>query len=117
MSVCCRSYMKSCVRVCVCIFINKLLFFHQKTFLNVVSAVLWKETTFQMLEVTLKQKRSFFTQKSLFSPFFGQKLVFWVKPTYILLPIDEEWKKVETNVFFPMKEESLLFLLVLLMFT
>ena len=61
-----------------------------------------------------KAKKKFLYTKKLF---FGEKLVFWVKPTYILLPIDEEWKKVETNVFFPMKEESLLSLLVLLMFT
>ena len=47
----------------------------------------------------IKAKKFLYT-KSLFSPFFGQKLVFLVKPTYVLLPIDEEWKKVETKVFF-----------------
>ena len=39
-------------------------------------------------------------RKSLFSPFFGQKQAFWVKPTYIQLPIRKEGDELETN-FFP----------------
>ena len=39
-----------------------------------------------------------------------------MKPTYVLLPITKERKKVETNGLFLMKEESLLCLLVVSVF-
>ncbi len=52
------------------------------------------------VKVTVLLYRFLFT-KSLFSPFFGQKQVFLGKPTFLLLPITTELKKVETNFFFP----------------
>lgn len=39
----------------------------------------------------------FFSEKAYCLHFFGQKEVFLVKPTHVLLPITKEQKRVETN--------------------
>ena len=70
---------------------------------------------FSGVEGVTKAKKVYFHKKLVFS-IFGQKQVFLVKPTYVLLPITKERKKVETNGLFLMKEESLLCLLVVSVF-
>ena len=62
---------------------------------------------FSGVEGVTKAKNVYFHKKLVFS-IFGQKQVFLVKPTYVLLPITKERKKVETNGLFLMKEESTL---------
>ena len=63
-----------------------------------------------------KAKKVYFHKKLVFS-IFGQKRLFLVKPTYVLLPITKEREKVETNGLFLVKEKRLLCLLVILVFT
>ena len=63
-----------------------------------------------------KAKKVYFHKKLVFS-IFGQKQVFLVKTTYVLLPITKEREKVETNGLFLVKEKRLLCLLVILVFT
>ena len=67
------------------------------------------------VEGVTKAKNVYFHKKLVFS-IFGQKRLFLVKPTYVLLPITKERKRVETNGLFLMKEESLLCLLVVSVF-
>ena len=64
-----------------------------------------------MFEVSLKQKILMPVTVLLKLSFFGQNLMFLLKPPYVLLLISKEPKKLETNFSFLMKEESLVFLL------
>lgn len=55
--------------------------------------------------------------KGRFSPYFGQKLAFFAKPTHVLQAITKEWLEVQTSGFFLMIKECLKFLLLCFLLT